>query len=55
MVLGSALGPGITGVMIDAGVGLETQYLFVAAYFVGTSLLMRVGIARAQATLPVAT
>jgi MFS family permease len=55
MVLGSALGPGITGVMIDAGVGLETQYMFVAAYFVGTSLLMRVGIARAQATLPVAT
>jgi MFS family permease len=54
MVLGSALGPGITGVMIDAGVGLETQYLFVAAYFVGTSLLMRMGIARARASLPVA-
>jgi MFS family permease len=54
MVLGSALGPGITGVMIDAGVGLETQYLFVAAYFVGTSLLMRIGIARARVFLPVA-
>lgn len=54
MVLGSALGPGITGVMIDAGVGLETQYLFVAAYFVGTSMLMRMGIARARASLPVA-
>jgi len=54
MVLGSALGPGITGVMIDAGIGLETQYMFVAAYFIGTSLLMRIGIARARPFLSMA-
>lgn len=45
MVLGSALGPGITGVLIDLGVGIETQYLGVAAYFVLTTLFMAIGIA----------
>jgi len=33
MVLGSALGPGITGVMIDWDIGLETQYIAVAIFF----------------------
>ena len=48
MVLGSALGPGITGVLIDAGVGIETQYLGVAAYFVMTTVLMAIGITQAR-------
>ena len=48
MVLGSALGPGITGVLIDAGVGIERQYLGVAAYFVLTTVLMAIGVGRAR-------
>ena len=33
MALGSAIGPGITGILIDAGVQLDTQYLWVAGFF----------------------
>ena len=44
MVLGSALGPGLTGALIDAGVGLETQYLGVAGYFLFSSLMMGLGV-----------
>ncbi|MCV6604835.1 MAG: MFS transporter, partial [Porticoccaceae bacterium] len=33
MVLGSAIGPAVTGWGIDRGVGLETQYVFVAGYY----------------------
>lgn len=51
MVLGSAIGPGITGVMIDQGIGLETQYVGIALYFVFTSLLIWVGIGRYAPTL----
>ncbi|MBU2980347.1 MFS transporter [Lentibacter algarum] len=52
MVLGSAIGPGITGWGIDAGIGLETQYLAVALYFIGSSLLMWIGVRRAAVDLP---
>lgn len=51
MVLGSALGPGITGFLIDLGIGIETQYIGVAGYFVVTSALMTLGIARSKAAL----
>jgi MFS family permease len=33
MVLGSAIGPGVTGVLIDFSVSLETQFYWVAVYF----------------------
>ncbi len=33
MVLGTALGPGITGVLIDAGIGFEAQLVAMAGYF----------------------
>jgi MFS family permease len=52
MVLGSALGPGITGALIDLGVGIEAQYVGVAVYFVAASALMAVGIRRARPLLP---
>lgn len=55
MVLGSAIGPGITGVLIDQGIGIETQYLFVAGYFALSSALMAIGIRRARRMLPMAT
>ncbi len=51
MVLGSAIGPGITGVLIDVGVGLETQYFGVALYFVFSTLMMTIGIARSKPAL----
>lgn len=54
MVLGSAIGPGVTGGLIDAGVGLETQYLVISGYFVLTSAMMAIGIARARPLLAVA-
>jgi len=50
MVLGSAIGPGITGLLIDLGVGLETQFLWIGGYFLVTTALMIIGIARARAT-----
>jgi hypothetical protein len=52
MVLGSALGPGVSGLLIDRGVGIETQFVGVAAYFCMTTLLMFVGITRAARDLP---
>jgi MFS family permease len=55
MVLGSAIGPGLTGLGIDLGLGIEAQYLLVAAYFVFTSVMMGMGIARARPDLSVAT
>lgn len=51
MVFGSAIGPGITGVLIDYGIGIETQYLGVAAYFVFASITLHIGIYRARLTL----
>lgn len=52
MVLGSALGPGITGLGIDLGLGIETQYAFVAGYFVFTTVMMAIGVTRARPLLP---
>lgn len=48
MVLGSALGPGLTGVLIDQGVGIELQYLGIAAYFIFSSVMMMIGIAQTR-------
>ena len=44
MVFGSALGPGLTGLLIDWGFGLELQYLIFGFYFVISTFLMFVGI-----------
>ena len=52
MVLGSALGPGITGTLIDLGVGLETQYLFISGFFVLTTAMVWFGIRQALRALP---
>lgn len=54
MVLGSAIGPGITGGLIDLGLGIETQYLMVAGYFVFATVMMMIGIARARPLLSLA-
>lgn len=51
MVLGSALGPGITGLLIDLGIGLEDQYIGVSLYFAIATLCMAIGISRARRAL----
>lgn len=52
MVLGSALGPGLTGLLMDVGIGLERQFITIATYFIGTTALMVIGIGRAKSSLP---
>ncbi|MBS0123450.1 MFS transporter [Thetidibacter halocola] len=52
MVLGSAIGPGVTGALIDLGIGIETQYLGVAAWISMASILMALGVRRAVPLLP---
>ena len=47
MVFGSAIGPGITGFLIDFGVGLETQFVIISGYFIFTTLMMKIGISQA--------
>lgn len=54
MVLGSALGPGITGTLIDLGLGIEAQYMFISGFFVITTSMMWLGIQRARSDLPAA-
>ncbi|WP_299045129.1 MFS transporter [uncultured Tateyamaria sp.] len=54
MVLGSAIGPLITGILIDWAVPLGTQYVWVAAYFAMTTAAMWFGVARARLRLTVA-
>jgi len=53
MVLGSAIGPGLTGIGIDLGMGIEAQYVFVALFFVFSTVMMFIGIKRARPLLPV--
>ncbi|WP_299650801.1 MFS transporter [uncultured Tateyamaria sp.] len=53
MVLGSAIGPLVTGILIDTGVSLETQYIWVAVYYAVASLGIWIGIRRARNDLPV--
>lgn len=53
MVLGSAIGPGLTGMAIDFGLGIETQYLLIAVYFIFASAMVFAGVTRARPLLPV--
>jgi len=46
MVLGSAIGPSITGTLIDLNIGLETQYIGVALYFVVVCFMVSIGMNR---------
>ncbi|MEM8631509.1 MAG: MFS transporter [Pseudomonadota bacterium] len=55
MVLGSAIGPGITGLMIDAGVDFPQQGTAIAAYFACACLAAGFGVARAGPSLAAAT
>ncbi|SLN56509.1 Major Facilitator Superfamily protein [Roseivivax jejudonensis] len=54
MVLGTAIGPGLTGALIDLGVGIEAQYLGVAVYFLAATAAILAGLAlvRRRSGLP---
>lgn len=51
MVLGSAIGPGITGVLIDRGYDFPEQMPAIALYFVLAAALAAVGVVWAKKTL----
>lgn len=44
MVFGSAIGPGLTGLLIDLGVPLPNQMIGIALYFLVSSALMGIGV-----------
>ena len=54
MVLGSAIGPGLTGLLIDAGISFDQQMLGISAYFLSSSALVgwAAGRARTQMASP---
>ena len=54
MVFSSALGPGVIGVLVDLGVGVERQFIWLAVYAVLTSLLAGIAIARRRASTDLA-
>ena len=54
MVLGSAIGPGLTGWLIDLGIGFETQLYAIAASFIFAVLVMLVPLRNARRALTIA-
>ncbi|SLN40541.1 putative 3-hydroxyphenylpropionic transporter MhpT [Roseovarius albus] len=53
MVLGSAIGPGVTGLGLDYGVNINLQFLFIAVFFVLATLSMWFGISTSKRALPI--
>jgi len=51
MVFGTAVGPGITGLALDLGLGIETQFAIIAGYFGFSTLMMMIGVVRARPSL----
>ncbi|SMX24993.1 MFS transporter [Boseongicola aestuarii] len=51
MVFGSAIGPGITGALIDFGYTFPEQMLGIAVYFFGAGLLVWIALTRATRAL----
>ncbi|PQO24446.1 MFS transporter [Rhodobacteraceae bacterium WD3A24] len=52
MVFGTALGPGITGALIDFGIEFRDQLPAIAGYLAAASALAWIGVARARRFLP---
>lgn len=50
-VLGSAIGPAVSGSMLDAGITFDTQLIAYALYFLATGVLAYFGTKRARAVL----
>jgi len=55
MVLGSAIGPGLSGWLIDAGVGFEVQQLGYAAVFAFAALILIIPTRNARRALAIAS
>ena len=53
MVFGSAIGPGITGALIDFGIDFPDQMIPIAFFYFGGALMAGFGILRYQRDLPV--
>ena len=53
MVLGSAIGPGLTGWIIDRGINFPDQMVYIAVYFCLAATLAWLGISRVRSQLPV--
>ncbi|QQA42767.1 MFS transporter [Pelagovum pacificum] len=52
MVFGSAIGPGLTGVLIDYGIDFPQQLFGIAVYFACAGALAVFGVLRARSALP---
>ncbi len=48
MVLGSAIGPGLTGLLIDSGFALDRQYLWISFFFLISTGSMAIGVFRSR-------
>ena len=48
MVLGSAIGPALTGILLDFDISLNFQYVGISIFFILSSLFMWVGISRTK-------
>ena len=54
MVLGSAIGPGITGALIDLGISFPQQMVWIGIWFLAVFVVVSFGLARARRALPAA-
>jgi len=54
MVFGTAIGPGVSGTLIDAGVDFPDQMIPIALFYFASALLAGFGVLRYQRDLPVA-
>ena len=52
MVLGSAIGPGLSGYLIDFGINFEDQMVWIAAYILFAASLVWIGVSQARHLLP---
>ena len=52
MVLGSAIGPALTGLLLDFSLPLEVQYYGISVFFLFSSLLMWLGVSRIETLKP---
>ena len=48
MVLGSAIGPALTGILLDFDISLNLQYVGISMFFILSSLLMWIGVSRTK-------
>ena len=54
MVFGSAIGPGVTGVLIDLGISFPEQMISIAVYFVLAGVFATIGVFKFRSGLPAA-